>query len=152
MTRPKWAKTTGKHNMAKSDGKIQTSKSGVKTFVLDASAFGQTGEVLAGLNILTLAVGEVGGPFVLKKILKNQTLGAGAAAKKRKPVDVYVAEHNKLEIRMPVSASFVGKAADAKLAVGDTFLVRRDPDYTSKEYGSRECKSYSLNITKRAGK
>lgn len=119
------------------------------TFVMDASAFGATGEVHAGLNILKLEIGQVGGPFTLTKILRNQDLGGGTGKKKKKPVDVYVAEHNKMEIRMPISASFVGKARDTKLAVGDVFLVRRDPDYTSKEYGSKECKSYSLNITKR---
>ncbi len=118
-----------------------------------ASAFGVTGETYAGLNILKLEINQVGGPFLLTKILKDQELGSSGKGKnKRKPVDVYVATFNKLEIRMPVSASFVGKAKDNKLAVGDTFLVRRDPDYTSKEYGSRECKSYSLNITKRAAK
>lgn len=120
------------------------------TFVLDASAFGSTGEVFAGLNILKLEIGQVGGPFTLTKILRNQELGVSTGKKKKKPVDVYVADHNKMEIRMPVAASFVGKARDCKLAVGDTFLVRRDPDYTSKEYGSKECKSYSINITKRA--
>ena len=142
-------KSTGKQHMAKAS--VDTVKKlSVPGFVVEASEFGKSGEVMAGLNILKLEIGQVGGPFTLKKILANQTLGAGKAAKGRKPVDVYVAEHNKMEIRMPVSASFVGKAKDAKLAVGDTFLVRRDPDYTSKEYGSRECKSYSLNITKRA--
>lgn len=125
---------------------------GVNTFLLDPTAFGKSGEVLAGLNILKLNVGEVAGPFVLKKILLAQKLGTGKGADKRKPVDVYVSEFNGQEIRMPVSASFVGKAKDANLAVGDTFLVRRDADYTSKEYGSRECKSYSLNVTARAKK
>jgi hypothetical protein len=137
--------------MAKAS-KETAKKLSVPGFVLEPGAFGQTGEVLAGLNILKLEIGQVGGPFILKKILPNQDLGGGKGKNKRKPVDVYVAEHNKLEIRMPVSASFVGKAKDAKLAPGDTFLVRRDPDYTSKEYGSRECKSYSINITARAGK
>ncbi len=117
-------------------------------YTVDPSAFGGKGEVLAGLDILKLNVGEVGGPFVLKKILPQQSLGGGKG-KKIKPVDVYVADFNGREIRMPIAASFVGKAKDAKLAVGDTFLVRRDADYTSKEYGNRECKSYSLNITTR---
>ena len=112
----------------KASGKI-TKTAGVATFVLDASAFGQTGETFTGLNILKIDVGQVAGPFLLTKILRNQDLGG--KGKKKKPVDVFVATHNGLEIRMPISASFVGKAKDCKLAEGDTFLVRRDPDYRS---------------------
>lgn len=134
--------------MADTKGKI-TKEAGIATFVLDASTFGQTGETFAGLNILKLEVGQVGGPFVLAKINRDSEIGKGKG-KKKKPVDVYVAVHNGLEIRMPIAASFVGKAKDCKLTEGDKFLVRRDPDYTSKEYGTKECKSYSINITERA--
>lgn len=119
-------------------------------FILPGNAFDEhDGEVFQGLNILKLEVNETAGIFTLKKILFNQKLGK---SDKRKPVDVYVAEFNKQEIRMPISASFIGKVKDAKLAVGDTFLVRRDADYSSKEHGTKNCKSYSLKVMSRAKK
>ena len=107
------------------------------------------GEKFAGLNILKLKPGEAAGPFVLVNILRDQQLGD--SKKKMKPVDVYVASFGNQEVRMPVAASFVGKAMDSKLGIGDTFLVKRLEDYTDKKYG-RECHAYALNITARANR
>ncbi len=110
------------------------------------------GEKFAGLNILKLEPGTGGGPFTLTKILPKQDLGGGAGKGKRKPVDVYVAEDSaKVEVRMPIAASFTGKAKDAKLAIGDSFAVFRQDDYTSKKFGSK-CASYEITVTGRAKK
>jgi hypothetical protein len=123
------------------------------SFILPGNAFDDAqGETFAGLNILRLKEGEVGGPFVLKEILLNQKLGEN---KKMKPVDVYVATPtagSPVDIRMPAAASFVGKAKDAKLAVGDTFLVRRSADYIAKKFGKNNCAAYELKVTIRAVK
>lgn len=117
---------------------------------LDPSAFQKTqGELFAGLNILKLKAGEAAGPFILKNILLQQKLGKD---KKMKPVDVYVADHDGLELRMPAAASFIGKAKDSNLGVGDTFLVYRDEqDYTS-NFGKKDCASYQIKVTARASK
>lgn len=125
------------------------------TFILEgaaAQAFNQAQEVYTGLNILKLKVGETAGVFTLVKILKNQVLGGLSAKRKTKPVDVYVATFEGREIRMPIAASFTGKARDSKLAEGDKFMVRRADDYTSKEFGTRNCASYEIAITERAKK
>lgn len=119
-----------------------------KSFVHESSVFDDLdGEVFAGLNILRLKEGEVGGPFVLKEILEKQKLGTSA---KRKPVDVYVAMSNNVEIRMPVAAGFVTKAKAAKLSEGDEFWVRRVEDYVAKKFGKNNCASYEIKVTKRA--
>jgi hypothetical protein len=119
---------------------------------IDPSIFDTTqGEEYSGLNILKLEKGEAAGPFVLKKILEKQVLGKAPRKGKpdtRKPVDVYVAEHNKREVRMPIAAAFTMKAKEANLAPGDSFLVRRSEDYVS-EFGST-CKGYQLKVTARA--
>ncbi len=109
-----------------------------------------SGEKFAGLRILTLEVNEAAGPFRLTNILPDQHLGDEKGKKKMKPVDVYVAmDSSDMEIRMPVAASFVGKAKDSNLAIGDEFCVMRAEDYTSKDYGTKG-KSYLLTVTKRA--
>ncbi len=119
---------------------------------MDVSAFAALGgEAYQGLNILKLAPGEGAGPFKLVKILLKQKLGKGAAAAKRKPVDVYVAaDASGVEIRMPVAASFVGKATDAGLAVGDTFAVLRTEDYES-QFKTKGA-GYALRVISRAKK
>ena len=134
---------------AKQSEQLAQMKTG--TFLLaDPSAFDTApGEKFAGLNILKLKPGEAAGPFLLVNILKDQKLGE--KNKKMQPVDVYVATFAHQEVRMPVAASFVGKAQDSHLAVGDTFLVKRLEDYTDKKYG-RECQAFALNITARATK
>ncbi len=105
------------------------------------------GETFAGLNILRLKEGEADGPFILTEILKNQKLGEN---KKMKPVDVYVTTKNKLAVRMPAAASFVSKAKESKLNIGDEFWVKRAEDYIAKKFGKNNCAAYILKITKRA--
>lgn len=139
-----------KKNTAPADD--QKSQMSTGSFILPGNAFDDaSGETFAGLNVLRLKEGEVGGPFVLKEILPNQKLGEN---KKMKPVDVYVGIHeaSKLEIRMPAAASFVQKAKDAALGVGDVFLIRRSADYIAKKFGKNNCASYELKITSRKNK
>lgn len=110
-------------------------------------------EVSLGIRLLKLSVDEAAGPFILVKILLNQDCTPAGAKKPYDPVDVYVAtDPSGLEIRMPISASFVGKAKDLKLAPGDEFSILRMENYHSKTYNKDDCQSFGLAITKRAGK
>lgn len=110
-----------------------------------------TTEVFFGMQILKLKIGESAGPFRLNQVLEDQDCTPAGAKKKFDPVDVYVGKDEQgLEIRMPIAASFIGKAVDSKLALGDEFHVMRLPDYTSKNYSKENCQSYALAITKRA--
>lgn len=112
-----------------------------------------TTEVFFGMQIIKLKVGEAAGPFILLKILEKQDCTPAGAKKKFDPVDVYIGKDEQgLEIRMPISASFIGKAVDSKLSPGDEFHIMRQPDYTSKNYSKENCQSYALAITKRAKK
>lgn len=119
--------------------------------IMDAAAFAALqGEKFLGLNILKLEPNTGAGPFVLSKILPKQDLGGGK--KKMEPVDVYVAiDANNVEIRMPIAASFIGKAKDSKLSLGDKFAVFRTSDYKSKAFKT-EGKGYNLTIITRAKK
>lgn len=120
----------------------------------DASKFAALGgEVSFGMQIIKLKQGEAAGPFILAKILEKQDCTPAGAKKKYDPVDVYVGRDTSgFEIRMPIAASFVGKAADLKLAVGDEFHLLRMDDYHSKTYNKDDCQSFALAITRRAGK
>ncbi len=135
--------------MGKTPKISKTQLTAMKMTAADFAAMG--GEAYQGLNILKLQPGEGAGPFKLVKILPEQKLGKGSAASKRKPVDVYVAaDGSGVEIRMPVAASFVGKAKDASLAVGDTFAVLRTEDYES-QFKTKGA-GYALRVISRAGK
>lgn len=116
--------------------------------MIDASAFQQLGgETYEGLNILKLNPGQAAGPILIKDILMNQKLGKDSAAKKRKPVDVYVGDFNGQTLRLPVAASFVAKCKEAKVAVGDTIAIMRGDDYTS-QFKTRGA-SYVLKVISR---
>ncbi len=135
------SKAAGTENAGLTDEKKNAM--GVESFNFDDAE----GETFAGLNIVKLKAGEADGPFVLKEILPNQKLGTN---KKMKPVDVYVGTKAGVQVRMPIAASFTQKAKDAKLAVGDTFAVKRDADYIAKKYGKQNCASYQLKVLTRA--
>lgn len=135
----------------KNTGGISADEVKSGTVFIDASAFdSMAGETFAGLNILKLNPNQAAGPITIKDILLNQRLGKDSAAKKRKPVDVYVGEHNGVQIRLPVAASFVQKAKDAKLTVGDVIAIKRGADYTS-QFKTRGA-SYELKVISRASK
>lgn len=124
-------------------------------YKIDASAFDSlSGEKFLGLNIIKLEIGEAGGPFVLIGILKDQNLSKKVKLKKgQKPklVDVYVGSHNGSEIRMPASASFVEKAKSSRLAVGDTFAIKRVANYPN-PHGGKDGQGFELIIIERSKK
>lgn len=138
--------------MSNDNTSTSISKNDLKTLGgMTAADFSKlTGEKFAGLRILHLEINEAAGPFRLTNILRDQELGEQTGKKKMKPVDVYVAmDSADMEIRMPVAASFVGKAKDSNLAIGDEFCVLRAEDYISKDFGTKG-KSYLLTVTKRS--
>jgi hypothetical protein len=117
--------------------------------MIDASSFDELeGETFAGLNILKLTPGQAAGPITITQILLNQKLGKDAASKKRKPVDVYCGQFNGIQMRLPVAASFVAKAKEANVSVGDVIALKREADYQSqfKTTGA----SYVLKVISRA--
>ncbi len=108
------------------------------------------GEQFLGKSILQLNPGEADGPFTLVEILKDQNLNAPGSKKKLAPVDVYVGKNEAgIKVNMPVAASFIAKAQEANLAVGDVFAVLRLDDYTSRAYGTKG-KGFALTIISRA--
>lgn len=104
------------------------------------------GEKFVGLNVLNIEVGETDGPFVLDKI-EMKPFGTGKA---KKDLPQYSAFKGSTSVIMPISASFLKKAEEAKLAPGDTFYVNRDRNFTSRDYGTENCKSYLIAVTARA--
>lgn len=120
-----------------------------KEYFLDAASFHETeGETYAGLNILKLQPGQGAGPIEITKILKDQQLGKGSAARKRKPTDVYEGQLKGITIRLPVAASLVQKLRDAKVGVGDVIAIFRGEDYES-AFKTRGA-SYLLKVISRA--
>jgi len=139
--------------MAKKD-EAPKSKLLAGTVFIDTAAFdSMEGETFAGLNILKLSPGQAAGPITIKKILPKQILGKDTAAKKRKPVDVYVGEFNGTEIRLPVAASLIMKFKDANVGVGDVVAIKRDVNYATKHDGKNgdpRGQAYLLKVISRA--
>ena len=94
------------------------------------------GETFAGLNLLNLEVGEADGPFKLVSI-KDKDFGTGKA---KKTLPQYSTMKGTTPVIMPISASFLTKAVEAKLVPGNVFYVKRDKNFTSKEFGTENCK------------
>jgi hypothetical protein len=113
---------------------------------LTAEAFNKTPgqKVVGGGNVLTIPANTGAGPFIVTHMLER-TLDRRYA-----PVMVHHAaliDGDGTEFSMPAATSFVQKAAEAKLAVGDTFLIWRNDDYFAR---GKDCQSYAINITARA--
>jgi len=106
------------------------------------------GESFVGLNLLDLDEGESDGHFVVIGIEEKEF----KQGKKTDMLPVYHCKKGTTPVDMPVSASFLTKAEEAALSVGDTFLVKRGKDYDSKDFGTKNCKSYLLKVTARAKK
>jgi hypothetical protein len=104
------------------------------------------GEKFVGLNVLNIEVGETDGPFVLEKI-EQKEFGVG---KNKKMLPQYSAMKGTTSVIMPISASFIKKAEEAKLSPGDTFYVKRDRNFTSRDFGTENCKSFLIAVTGRA--
>lgn len=140
--------------MAKEKEKI--TKADLSGFVTDAAAFDNLqGETFAGLNVLKLAVGQTAGPLVVTRVLRDVPVSRKSKKEKGEKVrnvDKYFATApNKTEYAMPISASFVLRAREAKLDVGDTFFLRRGKDYKNPAFANKGA-SYELKITARAEK
>lgn len=142
--------------MAKSTEKISKNQLNAGSVFIDAASFdSMQGETFAGLNVLKLSPGQAAGPVTIKNILFNQKLGKDSAAKKRKPVDVYVGEFNGSEVRLPVAASFVMKMKDANVGIGDVIALKREENYATKhdgKNGDKRGQSYILKVISRAAK
>jgi hypothetical protein len=104
------------------------------------------GESFVGLNLLDLTVGQADGPFVVNAITEKE-FGVG---KNKKLLPQYMCKKGTTPVTMPISASFLTKAKEAKLDVGDTFYIKREKDFTAKDFGTDNCKSYILKVTSRA--
>lgn len=104
------------------------------------------GEAYVGLNLLDLAEGQADGPFKLANIIPTE-FGVG---KSKKLINVYHTMKGTTPVQMPISASFITKAEEAKIQKGDTFLVKRGNNFKSKEFGTENCKSYLIKVTSRA--
>lgn len=110
---------------------------------------GATGETFAGLNILKLEKGQAAGPFVLQR---TEQMTKSGKNKKMRPVTVYITtDSTGMEVRMPIAAGFTSKAKDAKLAIGDTFALKRETEDYQSKYGKKDCASYILKVLARAG-
>lgn len=103
------------------------------------------GEAFVGLNLLKLNVGQADGPFVVEQIAMKE-FGEG---KRKKEIPQMVAKKGSTPYTMPIAASFIARMEDAKLAKGDTFLLKRTEDYVSSE-GTEGCQSYIIKVIDRA--
>lgn len=107
---------------------------------------GAKGEAFVGLNLLQLNVNQADGPFRIVEIVTKDF----GTAKKPNPLPVYHTMKGTTPVQMPISASFLTKASEANLAVGDVILVKRGENFKSAEFGTENCKSYLLKVTARA--
>lgn len=105
------------------------------------------GEAFVGLNLLKLEVGQSDGPFLVIE-LKLKKFGEGSRAKE---LPQMIGMKGSTPYTMPISASFIARCEDAKLAKGDTFILKRTEDYVSNE-GTEGCQSYILKVLSRKAK
>lgn len=105
------------------------------------------GESFVGLNLLKLNVGQADGPFVVESITMKE-FGKGS---RKNELPQMVARKGTTPYTMPIAASFIARTEDAKLAKGDTFLLKRTEDYTSQD-GTEGCQSYIIKVIDRAEK
>lgn len=106
------------------------------------------GESFVGLNLLALNEGQADGPFVVVSIEQKEF----KTGKKTDILDVYHCLKGTTPVDMPVSASFLKKAEEANLSEGDTFAVKRGSNYDSKDFQTKNCKSYLIKVLVRASK
>jgi hypothetical protein len=109
------------------------------------------GELFAGLNIITLEVDQVDGPFVFVRLNDPVQLKEEFEGRVEVGVCYRVTPDGKPhggEIQMPASASMSGKILDAKMAPGDIFGIKRLPNYDSKR--RKDCKAWALKIFRRS--
>lgn len=124
----------------------------VRDFILDVSQIQRDGaEVFGGLNVLRLNPGQGAAGLVITKIGTQTVKGRGKEKGKTRELPSYSATApDGVEYRLPLNRSFVDKAVEAKLKVGDTITLICEGEYKSKE-GNRGM-GYTLLVTARAKK
>lgn len=95
---------------------------------------GLAGERFEGMNVLKLAANEGVDGIVISKIGVQKVKGRGKEKGKVREIPSYAgtAPDGK-EYRLPLNRSFVDKAVEAKLAIGDTIAIICEGGYESKE-------------------
>jgi hypothetical protein len=127
------------------------SKASLKSFIVSADEVSREGEVFAGKNVLKLAPGQAAAGLVIAKIGTQIVKGRGKEKGKTREIPAYTATApDGNDYGLPLNRSFIDKASDAKLAVGDTVTVVCEGEYVSKD-GNRGV-GYALIVTGRKGK
>lgn len=117
------ASTAMAQEAAAENAEEYSARMAARTYVADDKAWDETSGMEYGgqADILEMEVGEVAGPFTY--------IGSQPLALEKGSTTVHIgtdpAGNN---IRLPISASFVRAADQARLNPGDTFLVRRGDD------------------------
>jgi hypothetical protein len=119
-----------------------------KETLLDSDFFQKVqddgGEIFAGCATLGLEPGQVAGPCKIVEIRRGVQLND----KIKNVTDSYIATINRIRYFLPASASFVGKASDAEIQVGDVIAVRRGQDYINTDF-NKTCPSYDIAVISR---
>jgi hypothetical protein len=125
------------------------SREQLKSFVVSAADIKREGEVFAGLNVLKLSPGQAAQGLVIAKIGTQIVKGRGKEKGKTREIPSYAATGpDGNEYRLPLNRSFVDKAVEAKLSVGDEITLIAEDEYVSKD-GNRGM-GFSLIVTARA--
>lgn len=116
-------KTTMAAEQSQDNEEQRAARMAARTYVASEQDWDSTEGMEYGgqADILEMEIGEVGGPFTY---IGSQPL---ALEKGSTTVHIGTDPHGN-NIRLPISASFVRAADQARLNPGDTFLVRRGDD------------------------
>ena len=132
----------------KSNTSPSLSREALKSFIVSASEIKREGEVFAGLNVLKLSPGQAAAGLVIAKIGTQVVKGRGKEKGKTREIPSYSATApDGNEYRLPLNRSFVDKAVEAKVAVGDEITLIAEDEYVSKD-GNRGM-GFSLIVTAR---
>ncbi len=119
-----------KKNALIDDAQAQDRAAGVKPPLMDAKQWDAvtTPEYGGQADIIDLAVGEIGGPFIY--------IGHQPMNLEGKEVTVHIGQTSPEEgsnnMRLPISASFLRAVDQAKLTPGDKFAIKRNDDVKKK--------------------
>lgn len=118
-----------------------------RTYLLDDNEWDRTDAMEYGgqADIVELEEGEVAGPFTY--------VGSQPMALETGDTTVHIgADPNGANMRLPISASFLRSADQARLNPGDVFLVRRSADQVKKRGKGKgqNMKIYSIKVKTRA--
>lgn len=120
---------------------------GVKPPTMDESAWDAVeGSEFGGqADIMSLDVGEIGGPFLY--------IGFQPMRLEDKDVTVHIGQTSEgVNMRLPISASFLRSVDQAKLVPGDKFAVKRNEDVAKKNGKGKGnmMQIYSLKVIERS--